>query len=275
MKAHQIIKISIINALALLMYGNVYGELNPVSNLETLPPNLSKESAITRNKELDDYKTLHSLVANKKTPITWVLAGDSITQGNFHTRGARCYPELWAELVRSELGRTNDLVINTGVSGEITTGLLNQFKWRVARFEPQIVSINLGVNDSDTSKLGMDKIDIYKTNLEKLVDEVRSLHALPILHITSPTFEQNDRAKVLEAFWAVIYRVATDKNVLLVDHGSHWKQFAWDDKVRKSWFNNPFHPNGKGHAEMYKKMAFDLGLFSPGRPSSKLGDQTL
>lgn len=94
-------KISIINALALLMYGNVYGELTPVSNRETLPPNLSKESAITRNKELDDYKTLHSLVANKNTPITWVLAGDSITQGNFHTRGARCYPELNTRSVSS------------------------------------------------------------------------------------------------------------------------------------------------------------------------------
>ena len=68
--------------------------------------------------------------------LTWVITGDSITHGALHTLGWRSYPEHFAERVRWELRRMRDVVINTGISGERTGGLLKDFDWRAARFQP-------------------------------------------------------------------------------------------------------------------------------------------
>jgi lysophospholipase L1-like esterase len=57
-------------------------------------------------------------------PIVWVFTGDSVTQGGVHTMGWRSYSELFHERVRQELSRVQDTVINTGVNGDTTSGLL-------------------------------------------------------------------------------------------------------------------------------------------------------
>ena len=246
----------------------------PKKDQGPFPPDLTQEEVLKRNETLPDYKALHALVADKKKNILWVITGDSITHGCMHTHGIRSYPEHWMEFVKWELRRTDDIVVNSGISGEITTGTLNKFDWRVGQFKPQVVSINLGMND--VVKMGPAKLQEYKKNLETLVEKVRKLKAIPILQITSPTINMTDaRAQNLEQFWKAIYEVAQEKKVLLVDHGSHWKTFASEPAVRKSWMNDAIHPNGKGHAEMYKKMAYDLGFFDPNKPTSKLGDKTL
>ena len=41
-------------------------------------------------------------------PMTWVFAGDSITQGVFHTHGARSWVEHVHERLRWQLGRLHD-----------------------------------------------------------------------------------------------------------------------------------------------------------------------
>jgi hypothetical protein len=41
-----------------------------------------------------------------------------------------------------------DIIMNTGVSGQFSTDLPAHFDWRVLRFNPDVVSINLGMNDS-------------------------------------------------------------------------------------------------------------------------------
>lgn len=91
-----------------------------------------------------DQALLGEKIADKNKPITWVITGDSITHGAWYTEGGRSYTEHLAERVRGELLRFRDFVINTGVSGEVATGLLKDFDWRVLRFKPDVVSINLG-----------------------------------------------------------------------------------------------------------------------------------
>src|SRR5580704_17629260 len=59
-----------------------------------------------------------------KEPVAWVFTGDSITHGALHTKGWRSYPEHFAERVRWEMKRMRDIVINTGISGDKTDGLL-------------------------------------------------------------------------------------------------------------------------------------------------------
>src|SRR5262249_8094820 len=82
-----------------------------------------------------------------REPVVRIFTGDSITHGALHTLGWRSYPEHFAERVRWELGRMRDVVINTGISGDQTGGLLADLDWRVLHFQPHVVSIMLGMND--------------------------------------------------------------------------------------------------------------------------------
>src|SRR5262249_54964759 len=81
-------------------------------------------------------------------PATWVFTGDSITHGALFTEGWRSFVEHFAERVRWELRRFDDVVINTGVCGEHTGGLLENLERRALRFGPDVVFVLLGMNDS-------------------------------------------------------------------------------------------------------------------------------
>ncbi len=58
-----------------------------------------------------------------------------------HTLGWRSYSELFGERIRWELKRMRDIVINTGVSGDNTDGILADLDWRVLHLKPDVVSL--------------------------------------------------------------------------------------------------------------------------------------
>ena len=122
---------------------------------------------------------IQALLADESRSLTWVFTGDSITHGAKHTHGSRSYVEHFAERVRYELGRGQDVVINTGLSGDKADGLLQHFESRVARFKPDVVSIMIGMNDC---MRGLDKREEFRNNLRQLVTRTRALGAVPMLH---------------------------------------------------------------------------------------------
>ncbi len=219
------------------------------------------------NAKLPDYSTFQNLLKSKKE-VTWVITGDSITHGAKHTNGSRSYPEHFNERVRWEMGRKNDVFINTGVSGEITDGLLKAFDFRVARFKPDFVSINLGMNDC--GKLTPDK---YRANLIELVKRVRALGAVPVLQVPNTVKAGDGRGPKLPPFCAVVREVAAQEKVLLVDHRADWEKASGSESAPTKWLNDAIHPNGVGQAEMAKTMFRDLGLFDPKSPTCRLGDK--
>src|SRR5690606_6142179 len=76
-------------------------------------------------------KELVSQLLKDKKPLNWLFTGDSITQGAKHTHGYRSYPDIFAERIRWELGRVRDIIINTGISGNTTQTIIDDFDWRV------------------------------------------------------------------------------------------------------------------------------------------------
>lgn len=242
---------------------------------DTIP---GEKDTLERNKKLPDFAKLHNLVKGKEG-ITWIITGDSITHGCAHTHGERAYAEHWMELIRWEHRRYNDTVINTGISGDTVVkkdnrdlGILNKFDDRIKRFDPQVVSVNTGMNDCHGGTAG---IPAFKKNLTEAVTRIRAIKAIPVLQVPSLTYLNEGCKDNLHAYSQAIREVADKEKVLLVDHEAHWIHFAGTKETRDSWLNNSIHPNGKGHAEMYKKMAYDLGLFDPKKPSCQLGDKTL
>lgn len=183
------------------------------------------------------------LFADSK-PRTWVFYGDSITHGVVHTFGARDYTEHFAERVRAELGRPQDVVINTAISGDNSRGLLNTFDWRVGRFAPDVVFIMIGMNDCSENN----PIDLaeFERNVVELCVKIDKLDAIPVLQTTCPIIPGGDpgREPHFSKYMDAIRKVADDGGWPLIDHTAEW-----DSKPDKLFYkmSNAIHPNAMGH----------------------------
>ena len=233
----------------------------------------SPESAGEHNKTLPDYKKLHDLITQKKSPLTWLITGDSITHGCMHTKGGRNYFEHFNELIRWDMGRKNDVMINTGISGDRMPGILKDWNFRVARFEPQIISLNMGMNDCGAGQANLAR---YKADLKTFVKKARDLKAVVILQVPSIALPADkNRQTTLPMYSKAIREVAQEDKVLLVDHPAHFYHYKKTAQDLKTWMNDNIHPNDKGQIEMFKKMTQDLGLFNKKYPTCRLGDTSL
>ena len=220
---------------------------------------------------MSNAKELEIIKAHLKgdKPVTWVFTGDSITQGAKHTRGWRCYQELFSEFVRWELGRKSDVVINTGISGDTAEGILNDFNWRVSRFKPDVVSLMIGTNDCAEGKKGRQK---YKETLGKLIDQIRDAGAVPLLHTPSMIcIEGSDGIrKDFSNYVQIIGQIASEKETVLVDHCSCWNQQRENRELLMNWLSDSIHPSEYGHRAIANKIFMDLDIYNPDSSTCKL-----
>ena len=239
----------------------------PVSVLES--PVATSIPVVTppSNEAKDELKKIRALIADKNHPVVWLFTGDSITHGALHTKGSRSYPEHFAERIRWELGRRRDVVINTGISGDMAGGILSDFEHRIGRFKPQVVSIMIGMNDCTKADLSPEQ---FGKELAELVERIRSIDAIPLLATTN-TIKPDGRRKSLPDFNAVIKTVSTDKGVVLVDNWASW-QLQSNNLGR--WLNDAIHPNAIGHAELARGWFRTLSLYDDKSATCQLGLQS-
>ncbi len=211
-----------------------------------------------------DKQALLAKINDKKSALTWVITGDSITHGAWFTNGARSYPEHLAERVRGELLRFRDIIINTGVSGEISTGLLADFDWRVLRFKPDVVSINLGMNDCARIP-----VEQHKKEMGEMITKAKEAGAIVILHTTNTVFTEHGHAKKLPPFIEAVRQLATEHDVMLVDNYKTFSAEKQGDENR-TWFSDAIHPNGLGHAHMAAELFRVIGIHDPESDTCKL-----
>lgn len=200
-------------------------------------------------------------------PRKWLFYGDSITHGALHTWGHRDYTELFAERIRYELGRRNDIVINTATSGNTTADLLETFDWRVAQFKPDVVFIMIGMNDCNAAN--PITLEQFYDNLHALADLIEDLGGVPVLQTTCPIIPgcAPGREEKFDDYMQAIRNVAEERNLPLVDHTAYWLEHIdhhW------YWMNDPFHPNEAGHRVFNKVLLEALGIWHEDSPTGRL-----
>lgn len=202
-------------------------------------------------------------------PLTWVMTGDSITHGLIHTRGARNYVDHMHELIRGDLGRTSDAVVNTAVTGWRVPLVLDDFERRVATWRPNVVTLMIGTNDCST--VWIDPVvspSSFGSDVESFVTRVRALGAIPVLQ-TPPAIDllhAPDRSRI-GAFASVIREVATREEAVLVDQHSFFTEFSagtgpGNEETPWGLLDDAFHPNAAGHAAIALELARALGIDS-------------
>ncbi|MBO9626391.1 MAG: SGNH/GDSL hydrolase family protein [Microbacterium sp.] len=225
-----------------------------------------------------DLDRVQGLIASDR-PLTWVLTGDSITHGLIHTRGARNYVEHLHELIRGDLGRVQDVVINTAITGWRADLILDDFDRRVADWNPDVVTLMIGTNDC--TAVWLDPViepDAFEESIAEFVRRVRSLGAVPVL-LTPPTVDllhAPDRERIGE-FAQRIRDVAARDDVVLVDQHARFTEFSagtgpGNEGMPWGVLDDAFHPNAAGHALLALEVARVLGLDALAPDSRVLAD---
>jgi lysophospholipase L1-like esterase len=204
-------------------------------------------------------------ILTRPEPAVWVFTGDSITHGALHTLGWRSYPEHFAERVRWELRRMRDVVVNTGISGDITDRLLADLQWRVLQFRPAVVSVMEGMNDCSRGPANRDK---FRANLVAIIEKVRGAGGIPLLNTTNTILGGRGD---LSAYNDVIRKVATDQKTVLVDHFAWWQKERPTPEKLNAWIEDrTLHPNVYGHRAFAHRIFRELGIFDQNSPTCRL-----
>ncbi|WP_283704877.1 SGNH/GDSL hydrolase family protein [Clostridium perfringens] len=190
--------------------------------------------------------------------LSIVFTGDSITHGPLHTKGYRSYTEHFRERLKEKFKNENIMVFNTGVSGATTRDIIRDFHICVNIYDPDIVFIMLGMNDSSNQIVPLEE---YRSNILELINKVREIGAIPIIQ-TSNIIKMDLSRKSLKFYMDIVRAVARENNVMLIDHYSHWEELEKENSnLKNELLNDLIHPNEKGHLEIVKFIFKELDIF--------------
>lgn len=223
----------------------------------------------------DDYRTVSAAIRAKvddaSTPLTWVFMGDSITHGAAHLHGYDSVSQLFEHYLKSDLARTDDLVINTAVSGAMTDGggadqpwrsTVKNVRERMAVYRPDVVVIQLGTNDGDATA------DSYETHLKQVVADIRQTNPQALIVLRSPTPAKDapystrlvgDTGSV-----ARMRKVADETGALFIDQYTDWQAELEADptgwNADRDFGDGKLHPSAHGHLRMFRQLVGEIGL---------------
>ena len=202
--------------------------------------------------------TVNSDLANRMAsgkPMTWMFMGDSITHGAYHTCGYDSISQLFEKFLRDDLGRTDDLVLNTAVSSAATADTVRYLNERLNKYQPDVVFLMLGANCTGEG-------NAYKSNLDQIVTAAQNKGATVILR--TPVCKESDATKGGISFSQqaeMMRQVATEKGCLLIDQNPVWgNELKKHPYLASKLFNNDLHPNALGHIWMFRMLLEGTGL---------------
>ena len=195
-----------------------------------------------------------ALTSCQKEPVRVACVGDSITFGHgIKDRENDAYPGV----LRSLLGDKYD-VRNFGVSGSTTMmetdmPYMNEQAYKDAlAFNPQIVTIKLGTNDS--KPYNWSGSDHFKKDLKTLIESFRALPSKPEIWLCLPVpayghaWSINDSI-IYNGVIPYIKEVAQEESLSLIDLNTPFQG-------KKLYFPDTIHPNEEGE-KMIAEIIFE------------------
>ena len=167
------------------------------------------------NEELRKYveRTRQELESGAEATI--VCFGDSITAGYAVRRG---FPSFLLESLRQRFPDSKIEMINSGISGDTSQDGLSRLDWAVLSYEPDLVTINFGINDC---VLGL-SLEEYEMNLVEMVRRIRAGPDSEILLLSSQPLESPPYDQRVLDYYQTVERVAKEMNVGFVDVYGAW-----------------------------------------------------
>ena len=191
-------------------------------------------------------------------PIRVACVGNSITAGSGITDNALKYPAQLQEI----LGDDYD-VRNYGLSGRTAQSrpaesymACQQYKDALA-FNPEIVVIKLGTNDSKPENWLEDSPELYTADMQKIIDSFLDLESKPKIYlclplrVIKPDFGINE--KNIHKIIPLIYALGEKNNLPVINLHT-----AMEEELGEEWetaYVDGVHPNGTGAGIMARRIA--------------------
>jgi lysophospholipase L1-like esterase len=147
--------------------------------------------------------------------VTIVAYGDSITAGFAVRRG---FPSFWKQMLQDKYPEAGVEMINSGISGDTTLDGLSRLDWAVLSYEPDLVTINFGINDCVLG-LGLEE---FEMNLVEMVQRIRAGPGSEVLLLSSQPLETPPYDRLVLDYYQAIERVAREMDVGFVDVCGAW-----------------------------------------------------
>jgi len=167
------------------------------------------------NEELRKYVERTRRDIESGADATIVCFGDSITAGYAVRRG---FPSFLLESLRQRFPDSKIEMINSGISGDTSQDGLSRLDWAVLSYEPDLVTINFGINDC---VLGL-SLEEYEMNLVEMVRRIRAGPDSEILLLSSQPLESPPYDQRVLDYYQTVERVAKEMNVGFVDVYGAW-----------------------------------------------------
>lgn len=170
----------------------------------------------------------------QQAPLTILALGDSLTEGLGVDNDANYPAQLEARL--KEMGYNSVKVVNSGLSGETSTGLVNRLDW-VLQTKPDITILTIGANDA---MRGIEVATI-EANIRTAIKRLQDNGSEVILG--GMQIYDNLGSGYVESFAAIYPRVAKDMNVTLIPF--FLEGVGGDPKLNQA---DAIHPTKEGYS---------------------------
>lgn len=167
------------------------------------------------NEELRKYVERTRWDIESGADATIVCFGDSITAGYAVRRG---FPSFLLESLRQRFPDSKIEMINSGISGDTSQDGLGRLDWAVLSYEPDLVTINFGINDC---VLGLSREE-FEMNLVEMVRRIRAGPDSEILLLSSQPLESPPYDQRVLDYYQTVETVAKEMNVGFVDVYGAW-----------------------------------------------------
>ena len=200
--------------------------------------------------------------------IKWVFQGDSITDAgrdrrNYHDMGTG-YPKYASARMAEAHPEIEFEFINQGISGNRSSQLFDRFYADALSFEPDVISILIGVNDV-WHRYGPNKIattdEQYELNYRCILERIKKETSAKIIMISPFVLDQEPvegiRADV-EKIKPIVKRLADEFADLYVPADVYFDEAIKTQPEPFHYSNDGVHPNVNGKMLLGEKYAEDV-----------------
>lgn len=217
--------------------------------------------AITINKDLDmtpiNIEAVENCLASSGR-IRILAFGSSNTERYL-------YGMHWFDVVnigiRAKYGSKNHF-INTGISGNSTADLLGRFQDDATFYEPHLVFITIGGNDSNPTKdISAEQFRENLLELHRKFSEMETIVIFQTYYSPDPLLVDELHMKKFYSYMDIVRDVAATTNSGLIDHLKRWEVLrkSHNDRYQKMMLNS-FHVNQTGNVMMGLDILRDLNI---------------
>lgn len=185
---------------------------------------------------------------NPQKPIRVIAFGSSNTELHWHSLGHFNWFSWLSSAMREWIGR-HITTINQGIGGETSEDLLQRIDRDVVSFNPNLVIITIGGNDTWKGLT----IQEYQEFLTQTIEKIKEVNAIPVLQ-TYYCLLYHDMDKVFQRFPKFVdinRKLSKEMNIPLIDQYKYFSPFYKNDPENyKKIMIDGLHVNPIGNALM-------------------------